>query len=209
MTDPYKVLGVSPNATDEEIKSAYRDLARKYHPDRYIDNPLADLASEKMKEINEAYDQIQRLRRATGSTGQSTQYRQYQQQPGNSQFADIRRLIYSNRITEAEELLDGVPTSRRDGEWYFLKGSIFYSRGWLEEAYKYFMQANTMDPTNAEYQAALNQMAWQRRTGNPGSPYGSGPVIATYDCCDPCNLCAGVMCANCCCDCTGSLCRCL
>ena len=53
MSDPYKVLGVSPNATDEEIKAAYRELARKYHPDNYVNNPLGDLAAEKMKEINE------------------------------------------------------------------------------------------------------------------------------------------------------------
>ena len=64
MNDPYKVLNVSPSASDEEVKKAYRDLARKYHPDNYHDNPLADLAQEKMKEINEAYEQIQKQRRA-------------------------------------------------------------------------------------------------------------------------------------------------
>ena len=55
MTDPYRVLGVDPNATDEDIKKAYRDLARKYHPDRYTDENLKRTAEEKMKEINEAY----------------------------------------------------------------------------------------------------------------------------------------------------------
>ena len=67
MTNPYSVLGVSPSATDDEIKKAYRELARKYHPDNYHDNPLADLASEKMKEINEAYDEITRQRAGGGS----------------------------------------------------------------------------------------------------------------------------------------------
>ena len=64
MKDPYVVLGVSKNATDEQIKDAYRELARKYHPDNYADNPLSDLAGEKMKEINEAYDAIMNSRRA-------------------------------------------------------------------------------------------------------------------------------------------------
>ena len=62
MNDPYQTLGVNRDATDEEIKKAYRDLARKYHPDNYVDNPLSDLVQEKMKEINEAYDTIQRER---------------------------------------------------------------------------------------------------------------------------------------------------
>ena len=66
MNDPYQILGVSENASDEEIKKAYRELARKYHPDNYHDNPLADLAQEKMKEINEAYDAIIRMRRQGG-----------------------------------------------------------------------------------------------------------------------------------------------
>lgn len=56
--DCYEVLGVSPGAAPEEIRTAYRNLAKKYHPDNYVGNPLADLASEKMKEINQAYDEI-------------------------------------------------------------------------------------------------------------------------------------------------------
>ena len=68
MRDPYSVLGVSPGASDDEIKHAYRALAKKYHPDAYVNNPLADLAQEKMKEINEAYDTIVRSR-ANGTSG--------------------------------------------------------------------------------------------------------------------------------------------
>ena len=70
MNDPYSVLGVDPSASDDEVKRAYRELARKYHPDNYQNNPLADLAEEKMKEINEAYDEIQR-RRKDGQGGGS------------------------------------------------------------------------------------------------------------------------------------------
>ena len=67
--DPYQILGVSPSASEEEIKAAYRELAKKYHPDNYADNPLADLAQEKMQEINEAYDTLIRERRQGRSGG--------------------------------------------------------------------------------------------------------------------------------------------
>ena len=69
MNDPYSVLGVKPDASDQEIKKAYRELARKYHPDNYVDNPLADLAEEKMKEVNEAYEAIQKQRSGGGGGG--------------------------------------------------------------------------------------------------------------------------------------------
>ena len=71
MRDPYQVLGVPSTATDDEVKKAYRDLARKYHPDNYHDNPLADLAQERMKEINEAYETIQSQRKAARNGGYS------------------------------------------------------------------------------------------------------------------------------------------
>ena len=71
MNDPYQILNIPPTATDEEVKRAYRDLARKYHPDNYHDNPLADLAQERMKEINEAYETVQSQRKAQRSGGYS------------------------------------------------------------------------------------------------------------------------------------------
>ena len=69
MNNPYEVLGVSENASDEEIKAAYRKLAKKYHPDNYADSPLADVAEQKMKEINEAFDTINQLREKGRGSG--------------------------------------------------------------------------------------------------------------------------------------------
>ena len=199
MTDPYKILGVTPSSSDEEVKAAYRELAKKYHPDNYNNSPLSDLASDKMKETNEAYDQIMDARR--GAPGQSGQPGRAYSQP-SSQFSDIRHLINHNRITDAEELLDGVPEASRDGEWYFLKGSVFYTRGWLDEAFHYFTQAATRNPDNPEYRAALNQMAWQRTNGaNPRGGYGESPRVGA--CCTPCDVCNGLICADCCCECMG------
>lgn len=67
ITDPYKVLNIAPNASDEEVKKAYRDLARKYHPDHYHGTDLEHMAEEKMKEINEAYAVIQQQRKGGGT----------------------------------------------------------------------------------------------------------------------------------------------
>ncbi len=86
MTDPYQVLGISPSATDEEVKKAYREMSRKYHPDAYVNNPLSDLAEEKFKEVQDAYQQIMDSR-----AGKSQGYQQgyqgnpYQQQGGYQQ----------------------------------------------------------------------------------------------------------------------------
>lgn len=191
MTDPYKVLGVSPNATDEQVREAYRTLARKYHPDNFVDNPLSDLAGEKMQEINNAYDEIMRQRRAAQNGSQNYQNQGSRQ---NSQFSDIRRLINAGRIAEADELIDGIPVSQRGAEWYFLKGSVCYTRGWLDQAVSNFSRAAEMDPTNAEYKAALNQLLWQRQNGfAPNGPVSSQNVMCG-SCCD---ICAAFYCANC------------
>lgn len=86
MRDPYEVLGVPSNASDDEVKRAYRELSRKYHPDSYVDNPLADLAEEKFKEVQEAYQQIMNQRSGNGSYQQSSQSGQgYYQQGGYQQ----------------------------------------------------------------------------------------------------------------------------
>lgn len=204
MNDPYKVLNVSPNATDDQIKDAYRELAKKYHPDNYAASPLSDLALEKMQEVNQAYDAIMDMRRGKGAyTGSGSQSGSYSS-GGSSQFSDIRRLIQSKRLVEAEELLDGTPEQNRDAEWNFLKGSVFYARGWLNEAYTHFSVAASMNPGNPEYKAALNQLNWQRQGNMNGNPnYGGYRTQPTSGGCSGCDMCSGLVCADCCCECAG------
>lgn len=203
MTNPYEVLGVSENATDEEIKSAYRKLAKKYHPDNYTDSPLADVAEQKMKEINEAYDTINQMRqkgKGTGSTGNSS----YSGNSSSSQFYNVRIYIQRNMIDQAEQVLDSTPMGNRTAEWYYLKGMCAYRRGWSEQAFNNFTTACNMDPNNQEYRAALNNMQNQR-TYNYGG-YNQPNMQSRGGGCSCCDVCMAMMCADCLCDCCGSGC---
>ena len=197
MSNPYEVLGVSENASDEEIKKAYRKLAKQYHPDNYVDNPLKDLASEKMKSINEAYDTIQK-QRASGNTHNGS-YRGYNNTNayGDTGFTRIRRLINANRINEAETLLNGMNTSERNAEWHFLMSLIFYRKGWLQDARNEINTACSMDPYNQEYRAFQQRMS----SGSYQSPYAGMNTNSAQ--CTGCDICQGLLCADCCCECMG------
>lgn len=195
MRDPYEILGVSKNATDDEIKSAYRELARKYHPDNYVDNPLSDLADEKMREINEAYDAIVNSRRNGGSSSNASG----NTYSGGSNFPEVRSLINQGRLEQAQEILDGVPPQSRDAEWYFLNGTVLYRRGWFDQAYTSFATAVRMNPQNQEYRNAMNNA--QRQSGQQYNPYRS---YGSTGGCSTCDICNGLICADCCCECMGS-----
>ncbi len=196
MNDPYSILGVSPDASDEEVKKAYRELARKYHPDNYQNNPLADLAEEKMKAINEAYDAITKQRASRGSGGYQASYQQqggYQSQSrssgGASVYARARQAINLGNLSQAEQLLQSVPG--QDAEWHFLMGSIAYQKGWLDEAMQQYQMACNMDPNNLEYRQAYNMM---RQGGQAYRPFGYG-----YGGVDSCDCCTTMLCMNCLC----------
>ncbi|MFR0923399.1 MAG: J domain-containing protein [Butyricicoccaceae bacterium] len=156
--DPYKVLGVTPQTSDDDVKRAYRELARKYHPDNYVNNPLADLAETRMKEINEAYDMIMNERRnpAGGSSGQQQsyggayngqQYGGYQQRTytgaNAALYSQVRQAINQGNLGMAEALLQRA--AGRDAEWFYLTGTVYYRKGWYDEAARAYTQACQMD----------------------------------------------------------------
>ena len=193
MKNPYEVLGVSPSASESEIKAAYRELAKKYHPDKYTDSPLADVAEEKMKEVNEAYDEIMNAKKSGGSSSSSGAYTNT-----SSAYYNVRVLIQQNRLDEAERILDSETGPDHSAEWYFLRGMCYFRRGWTQQAAQYFQRANQMEPNNAEYRQALENMARQQSYGfggynTAGAPQGNG--------CGACDICAGLMCLECLCSC--------
>lgn len=201
--DPYKVLGVNPNASDDEIKTAYRTLARKYHPDKYADSDLKDLADEKMKEINSAYEEIQKMRAGGGQSrgGNNTGSSGYS---GRYNYANVRRNINMGNVGAAEAELNSVDMGDRAAEWHYLMGCVMVKKGYYNDAARMFDTACNMDPSNQEYRAARNQLRH-----NAGA-YGGGYNTANSDGCTGCDVCQGLICADCCCEMMGAnLCPCI
>ena len=189
--DPYKVLGVSPGATQEEIKTAYRNLVKKYHPDKYADNPLGDLAHEKMQQINQAYDML------TGKGGSSAAGSSYHGSSNSqtSTLSQVRSLINSNRISEAVAALDLIGT--HTAEWYYLRGVCMSRMGMYAQANTFYNTAYRMEPNNSEYARAANNM----RDSNTAF-YGQRNDMRGGEC-STCNVCSSLICADCCCECMG------
>ena len=204
MNNPYQILGVDSNSSDDAVKAAYRGLAEKYSADNYAGSPLADLAEKKIKEIDDAYDRIMSERRVgqQSSNDPSSGYTG----PGNNSSAsyiEIRNLINSSRLDEAESRLLQIPAGQRSAEWNFLMGSMNYSRGWMDEATRYFSIAASMEPGNREYAAARNRVQNNSRGYAAGNPYGGYNTSRNSSGCSGCDICTGMMCADCLCKCLG------
>lgn len=190
MTDPYKVLGITPSATNEEVKKAYKTLAQKYHPDKN-EGPMREYAESKMKEVNEAYDEILRRRAngdysggASGSDGADY----------SDSLINARRKIQESQFVEADLLLDGIPTDKRSAEWYYLKACVFTSKGAYMDALRYSDMACKMAPNNGEYKLLRDNL--QQRGNAYGRQTTSQPGNAGCDMCDICSL---LICLDCMC----------
>ncbi len=199
--NPYKILGVSPDADEDTIKKAYRDLARKYHPDRYTDTDLSELAAEKMKEVNAAYEEIMQMRaggnqsangaRNPGGSSQSKAY----SGAFASQFIAVRNCINAGRFDEADRLLKEVPEADRGAEWIFLSGCIAMHRGNYVDAQRAFDTAYRMEPSNTEY------WTFKEKMHQRADSFGRGYNTSRND--GGCDLCTTMICADCCCECMG------
>lgn len=196
MNNPYEVLGIRQNASEDEIKSAYRELVKKYHPDKYQNNPLADLAKEKLQEVNEAYDYLMKNGKAAGNYDNSYSRAENNNSYGQTTAAynDIRGIIDSGNLSFAEKKLSQI--KNRDAEWFFLAGMISYKKGWYDDALTKVHTAVNMNPNNLEYQNAYNSLM------NAGRAYQNNSFGRGYPNDDMvCKLCMAYSCFDCFCDC--------
>lgn len=181
--NPYEILGVSPNATDEEVTKAYRALAKKYHPDL---NPGDEHAAKKMAEINAAYEQIKNGTASTSSgtngyrSSNTQSSRQYgysdpfggfgfdpfgfynyssshqNQSRGTPSFDTVRQYIDAGYYTQALQVLSSI--SDHTGEWYYYSALANWGSGNKVLALNHIHLACQMEPSNRIYQETLAQM---------------------------------------------------
>lgn len=195
MKDPYEVLGIQRGASKDEIKAAYRKLAKQYHPDMHVDNPLKELAQEKFIEVQEAYDKLTNGSSGSYSNSYSSQSSNYNSSSGDSNFQTARQYMNSGNYQQAIYILNSIKS--RNAEWNFLMGVCYVNLGSTVQGVQFVRTACTMEPNNTEYSAYLNQIvnmqrAYQTRTYN----YGRGGH-SDMDCC------MQLICADCCCECMG------
>ena len=195
--DPYKILNIKPGATKKEIKEAYNQLVKKYHPDYYKEKHMKELAEQKMKEINEAYDYVVNspgTRQGYHDENYHTNHSTSQSGSSNYDYAYIRRLIQAGRFTEARGILQDLTV--RDAEWFYLMGVIEISSGNYNQGRIFLEKALRLDPQNQEYQAAYRQTVngyfFSRRAGHARTD--------TETCCQ---ICGTLWCLDCCCECSG------
>jgi len=164
--DPYKVLGLSPGASDEEVKKAYRRLAMKYHPDR---NPGDEEAARKMQEINAAYEAIKNPEKAAPRQRQYDPFGGYGAEDGDQYLRSAEQYIRFRRFREALNVLANC--EKRSARWYFLSALANDGLGNQVTALEHIRKAVSMEPDNYEYLEALEEIqgggaAYRQHAGN-------------------------------------------
>ena len=202
--NPYEVLGVSRNASIDEIKRAYKELSRKYHPDSYVGNPLSSLAEEKFKQVQEAYDAI--MKEKNGDFNYTDNYNNSGYYNGESgEMAEVYNLLGRRAYSQALSLLDSMPN--RNAKWYYYSAIAQVGLGNNLRGMEYARMAVSMEPNNIEYQNLVNRLSFQgNRYGEVRNVYRGGR--SGFD--DASDLCCKVWLADSLCECMGGdLCSCM
>ena len=191
--DPYKVLGLSYGASDEEVTKAYRKLVKKYHPDLH---PGDQEAAKKMQEINEAYDQI-RNGTVNNNSGyyEDTNNNNYSNSNGTNLYEVARHYIRGGAYVEALNVLSQI--SDRTAEWYYLSSIANYHTNNRITALNYAKIAVQMEPNNPYYQELLRQIQsggreYSAQSRAYGRPFSMDNICFWWCLADTiCNCCCG------------------
>lgn len=200
--NPYEVLGISENATRQEIYDAYHDLKLKYSSDRFLEGVAGAEAARNLSELEQAYnDCLEELEKKVviEETG--------------SVYGKITELIKAKDLNEAQKMLDNIES--RDAEWHYYQSVIYYKRDWVNESKKQLDIACALEPTNKKYSDARERMnatkgdKTQNGVPNMDETRGgytqpqSAPNNTAGACCDGC---CALMCCDSCCECMGGDC---
>ena len=202
--NPYEVLGVSRNASIDEIKKAYKELSRKYHPDSYVGNPLSSLAEEKFKQVQEAYDAI--MKEKNGDYNYADNYNNNGYSNSESgEMAEVYNLLGRRAYSQALSLLDSMPN--RNAKWYYYSAIAQVGLGNNLRGMEYARMAVSMEPNNIEYQNLVNRLSFQgNRYGEVRNVYRGGR--SGFD--DASDLCCKLWLVDPLCECMGGdLCSCM
>lgn len=146
MQENYEILGLSPDASDEDVEIAYRKLKEKYSEERFCEGEKGNIAARKLSQIQVAYKEIMNERNNSKDSSSGKSY----------DYTEVEDLIKKGDISGAQNLLDNI--YNRDGEWHYLQSVIFYKKNWYNESKKQLEIAINLEPNNAKYNDAYTKL---------------------------------------------------
>ena len=211
--DPFVILGIDRNATQSEILDAYKEKRAEYQSLLFEEGQVGADAARMLDELEDAYQRAMEYSHGGASIKvEATSYKE-----GFDTFTEVKEAIKNKDFAKAQRLLDDI--FDRGGEWHYYQAIVYYEKSWLNESKKQLEIALTLDPSNAKYQKALENMKkkidgthafkqeQRQGKGRNGEEYGQYRYNRTYRQQDPtdtaCRVCQGLICADCCCECMG------
>lgn len=145
MQEFYKILGLTENATDEEVEVAYRSLKEKYSNERFCEGEVGNIAARNLTKVETAYHEIIASRKKVNADNFY-----------DNDYSDVEKFIRSGNIALAQERLDNF--TDRDAEWHYLQSVIFYKKNWINESKKQLEIAISMEPHNQKYSESFSKL---------------------------------------------------